>query len=312
MTSRGHALAYCGLRLRSEIDLHLPRSATDRGIDVEVVHGAFIDSGQPPPGEPLVQLDVDQGVASWWYRAVRTEHGYTIRFRECGEFRISAGLDRVEVCPDLDGRHELLPILMTGTVGALLLSLRGHTVLHASAVAVDDRAVAFVAASGTGKSTLAALLCANGADLVTDDVLVVSANGHVTCVGAASELRLRSAAAELARGAGSVRTTADDRTAFEPAVVRIDSLPLAAVVLPEPSRTARNPSIEHVRGGERLVAVLRCPRLFGWSDPTVLSRDLSVLGAVTDRTDVVRAVIPWGPPFSDDVTDSLLALARRD
>ncbi len=41
--------------------------------------------------------------------------------------------------------------------------------LHASAVAVDGRCVAFCGARGSGKSTLAAALVAAGADFVTDD-----------------------------------------------------------------------------------------------------------------------------------------------
>lgn len=50
---------------------------------------------------------------------------------------------------------------------------RGHLVLHASAVAMGDRVVAFIAEKGHGKSTMAAALHARGYSLVTDDVLVL-------------------------------------------------------------------------------------------------------------------------------------------
>ena len=50
---------------------------------------------------------------------------------------------------------------------------RGYLVLHASAVVVAKRAVAFLGDSGTGKSTLAQGLAGAGHKLVCDDVLAV-------------------------------------------------------------------------------------------------------------------------------------------
>jgi hypothetical protein len=55
--------------------------------------------------------------------------------------------------------------------------LQGMEVLHASAVCVDGRALAFIGPSGAGKTTLATRLLARGARLVTDDVLAVTTEG---------------------------------------------------------------------------------------------------------------------------------------
>ena len=55
----------------------------------------------------------------------------------------------------------------------LAATLQGIELLHASAVAIDGRAIAFVAASGTGKTSLAFALLARGAALLTDDVLAL-------------------------------------------------------------------------------------------------------------------------------------------
>ena len=67
----------------------------------------------------------------------------------------------------------LVRVLAAGAVIAVHLKLRHELVMHASAVQLDGRALAFVGASGMGKSTLAAVLCRNGCDLVSDDVLRV-------------------------------------------------------------------------------------------------------------------------------------------
>lgn len=66
----------------------------------------------------------------------------------------------------------LRPALL-GTVFALLLIYRGLAALHASMVAIDGRAVAFVGDKGAGKSTLAAAFHRHGYDLVADDILAV-------------------------------------------------------------------------------------------------------------------------------------------
>jgi hypothetical protein len=55
----------------------------------------------------------------------------------------------------------------------LAATLQGFELFHASAVALEGRAVAVVAESGTGKTSLAVALLARGAELITDDVLAL-------------------------------------------------------------------------------------------------------------------------------------------
>jgi hypothetical protein len=59
----------------------------------------------------------------------------------------------------------------------LAATLQGFELLHASAVRLHGHAVAFVAQSGGGKTSLALALLARGAPLVTDDVLALEATG---------------------------------------------------------------------------------------------------------------------------------------
>jgi|GEM_PF-2206652 len=62
-------------------------------------------------------------------------------------------------------------------VAATCLSLQGRITIHANVIAVDRFAVAFAGDSGKGKSTLTAYCASRGAGFVTDDVLLVDAEG---------------------------------------------------------------------------------------------------------------------------------------
>jgi hypothetical protein len=68
-----------------------------------------------------------------------------------------------------------LPLL--GAVLAVLLHQRGFLVLHASSVAVNGGAVAFLGEKGWGKSTMAATLYARGHNLMADDVVALDISG---------------------------------------------------------------------------------------------------------------------------------------
>jgi hypothetical protein len=67
--------------------------------------------------------------------------------------------------------------LVLAQVLPLAAVLRGKEILHASAVALSGRAVAFMGASGAGKTTLAGRITARGAQLMTDDVLALDLAG---------------------------------------------------------------------------------------------------------------------------------------
>ena len=63
---------------------------------------------------------------------------------------------------------------LLGPVLGRLLRLRGVTCLHASAVALGERAVAFVGPAGAGKSTTAAALALRGHAILSDDVVALA------------------------------------------------------------------------------------------------------------------------------------------
>ncbi len=64
-------------------------------------------------------------------------------------------------------------VYLVGPVLGYVLRRRGVLSLHASAVVIGDRAVAFCGEAGAGKSTLAATFASAGYPVVTDDVLAL-------------------------------------------------------------------------------------------------------------------------------------------
>jgi hypothetical protein len=88
------------------------------------------------------------------------------------------GGGRTALCapmPDADPRAFAANVL--NFVLAVALTLQGEEPLHGTAVRLQNRAIGLLGESGTGKSTLAAYLLADGGALVTDDMLRI---GFVT------------------------------------------------------------------------------------------------------------------------------------
>lgn len=63
---------------------------------------------------------------------------------------------------------------LLGPILGFVLRLRGFPCLHASAVAIRDRAVAFLGPPGAGKSTLAAAFAQRGYPILSDDLVVLN------------------------------------------------------------------------------------------------------------------------------------------
>jgi hypothetical protein len=117
-----------------------------------------------------------------------------------------------------------------------LLRADGEVVLHASAVALDGAALAFLGPSGSGKSSLAGGFVRAGAELLADDFLVVrEQEGCYTTTAAYPGLRLwPDSAAHLAGDPGLLAEVADyndkQRWAVAPRAPGT-SVPLAALLV---------------------------------------------------------------------------------
>jgi hypothetical protein len=105
----------------------------------------------------------------------------------------------ITVQPDAGAAGNLSAIL-TGPILAVLWHQRGLLPLHASVIVINGRAVALCGPAAVGKSTLAAVLAAQGHQVVADDIGVVDvrSNREVLVPAGCARLQLwRDALAEL-------------------------------------------------------------------------------------------------------------------
>lgn len=113
-----------------------------------------------------------------WTGFYRVEDAYCLRFPGLADFRLSQDGRQVQAWPVSGVSDATLQHLYLNQVLPLALSKQGKLVLHGSAVEVGGEGVAFIGASGRGKSTLAASFAANGFRFLTDDGLLVEPDGE--------------------------------------------------------------------------------------------------------------------------------------
>jgi hypothetical protein len=123
-----------------------------------------------PSSPPLYVSSLRDGDGASLGILYREPQGEIFRFSKAGDFHVKS--DRIDCfVPDQD--KDLMELRLLGPVMSYWFERHGHTTLHASAVAVNSLAIAFVSHHGGGKSGLAAAMIQAGASLLTDDVLVI-------------------------------------------------------------------------------------------------------------------------------------------
>jgi predicted kinase len=305
-----------GLDICSAFDLHTRRPASSQRWDLRLERGSRVAADAPPVGEVVAQWSTPQGLQATFVR--RHDGDHLLRFQSTCDVTVDGAATRVTMQMVADVPEAMGAVIITGTVLAFVLLLRGEPVLHASAVELDGSAVAFAGSSGMGKTTLATLLCQTGGRLITDDVLRLSlaGGGAPGCYLGSTEVRLRAAAAPLADGfddaLGGRRRTADDRSAVSVPVAVEDGAPLAAVVIPRLRTDVSEVAVARLDPRTALFALLALPRIAGVRDRRLLSDQFVQLAELTERVPVFTADLPWGPPFDPDLARRLIdGLADR-
>jgi hypothetical protein len=292
-----------GLRIRSDIPLAAERAAKGE-VDVKVTAGACAEVPWCRPSSDVIAETFDcDGWPRYTFCAV--EDGTTVaRFYALADFTLGEDLGHVTCHRRSDVSEEMAGLLVSGNIVAYLLTIGGDYVLHASAVEIcPGRAVAFVGPTMRGKTTCAALLCAEGCGLVTDDVLVVELEPP-RCRRGASELRLRTQQADLISRftrAPTVTPTPDGRLAVRPGHLGADHLALSTIVVPVPIRGGSVVKTRRLSATEGVAILLAMPRIEGWRSTAHLTRLFEQAASIAAAVPVVEVEIPWGPPFAPDV-----------
>jgi hypothetical protein len=148
-----------GLSIRSALPLPEFKASDDfrETADVVIYLGSVDRVPSQTQMEPHFYATAEE-VCLWW------EHIGAILVRKGRE---------IIADPTLQAQEETLRLCITGPALGVLLHQRGLLALHASAVAVAGKVVAFLGAAGWGKSTMAAVMYARGHDLLADDVTAV-------------------------------------------------------------------------------------------------------------------------------------------
>ena len=192
---------------------------------------------------------------------------------------------------------------LLGPILGLMLRLRGVTCLHASAVAFEDRSVAFVGQTGAGKSTTAAAFVRQGHGAISDDIVALTEREGV--------LHVMPAYPHLCLWPESVRMLYDSpealprllpdwdkrRLALGEEGARFESrcLPLGAIYVLNERRPSPAPYVEALRPQNALLALVADTYANKILDRELRAREFAVLGRLVTAVPV-RRVYPHEDP----------------
>lgn len=222
-----------GLSIASDLPLPelTPVLAPDPG-SAEAQQAVVIRSGPLPRESEAMNVDA-QGVDIG-------DGTVLIRRPGIADFLVSQGCEIV-VQLAAGGSQAAMRFMLLGQVFGVLLLQRRHLLLHASAIEVEGRCIAFVGRSTAGKSTLAARLASRGYQLVSDDVCVLDfeTDGEAITWPAMTQLKLGSDSLSALGQAGSpLQATGGQQPKFYlpmPPPPRREPLPLARLYFLQPA-----------------------------------------------------------------------------
>ena len=170
-----------GLNLRSNLPLPgvTPDNSPSKTCDIEVHLGLrpYSDEGSSPGSEELTYVSSDTNASGEpVLRISRVEQGAFVRlaYEDGTQFWLDRKRENIWATWSTRSSLENTASYLLGPVLGLVLRLRGVICLHASAVAFENRSVAFVGQTGAGKSTTAAAFAQRGYGVISDDIVALA------------------------------------------------------------------------------------------------------------------------------------------
>ncbi len=259
-----------------------------------------LELGTPRVQDPLFSQPYDCILAadgSPWLEYHRTGGGYLLRYPGRADFHLAADGWDIQAWPVPGASEATLLHLYRNQVRPLALSRQGRLVLHASAVDLGGRGIAFGGPSGHGKSTLAAAFARQGAGFLCDDGLLLDVED--------SAIRVEPADPSLRLWEDSLEALAIPPETLAPP---LDYTPkgrlLAGAVLPhctEPRPLAAlfllgddeaDTRIQPVPPAEALRALLRLITVLDRDARDVLAAHFEALSRMVRQVEVLRLAYP--------------------
>ena len=251
-----------------------------------------------------------------WLRVGKQASRYLLRFPRQADFLVDGDGVTVTCYPRRSVPWATLRHLLLDQVLPLAVSNRGRIVLHASAVATPRGGVAFLAAAGAGKSTLAASLGRSGWPLVADDTLLVTA-GAAGLMATASYPGLRLWPSALAALGGTTARTrlvsaGSPKRRITPADAgyrfRLRPVPLVRVYVLDPEDPAGDEvTITPLSRRDALLELVRHAYTLDIDDAGALRKHLDRLYRQRHALDVRRLAFPPGIPKLGRVRHAIAA-----
>src|ERR1043165_9608214 len=201
---------------------------------------------------------------------------------------------------------------LLGPVLGFVMLLRGIVCLHASAIAIGDKAIAFVGPAGSGKSTTAAAFAERGFDVLAEDVVTLDDRGDRFLVRPGYPcIRLWPPAVKALYGSEAhlPRLTPNwDKCCLDLSErFHAAPLPLAAIYhLGERQHDSRAPYVEPLDRSEGLMALVANTYATKLMDRQMRAREFELLTRVVGNVSVRRVTPHADPARITNLCDAIL------
>lgn len=253
-----------------------------------------------PAGEIVRRRDEDGNSDSVEVRRAGADAMH-LSFGDGARFFVDAGARRIDGAWDAPLNFDDALVYLVGPVLGAALRLQRRSVLHASSVEVEGRALVLMGDAGAGKSTTTAALVDAGSPLLTEDVSALDLEGEVPRVfRGGTRVKLWPESVRALRGRDDalpllVPASLDWHKRFldcSERMSRHDSLPIAAIVSLERSITATEPVITPIKGHDKLLLLLANGYGAHMVRPDDRTDELSRLSKLAQRVPIARLSYP--------------------
>jgi hypothetical protein len=317
-----HAFSIYGLSLLANRPIPGIPPGSISSIDIRLFLGNL-----PPWLSEVDPLSVEQ----WYTSEYKDESGnaamkvfrlsggeyYWFRYADETEFLIDqTGSNIWAVWPETLSLEDTCTYLLGPVMGFVLL-LRGSISLHASAIAVDERAIALVGPAGAGKSTTAAAFAELGYSILAEDVVTLDDRGASFLVQPAYPcIRLWPASVTALFGEHTdlPKLTPNWEKRYldltqQPYQFHERALPLAAIyLLEERADDSFAPFVRQITETKALMSLVANTYSTRLMDKMMRAREFEILGRLL-KTVPVRQIIPHA---STSQIPKLCKLIRED